>query len=278
MGTSASSSGPGGGVPLVPPWVSDPDFPLPEPPNDDEDPEEGDPEDAPSASPLLAPAARFRSTRTNLGNFASSGSVQDLRRGVGHYVRTGLGGSRNGSRRMAGTAGTAGALYGVLHALSTGTAPGVDLGLEPSHLAGRPAREIVDRIASALSPSTGSLDSEASRLSISQALSELIRRVPTIDLVALTHEQIVLVMQLFISADICRRIEVDVGKTVLVRAPDAPTAVRRLERMCRYVRQVVARAFRNRPASPEPMMQRDASRLASRVIRNTLEIFESYLS
>ena len=278
MGTSASSSGPGSGVPLVPPWVSDPDFPFPNGPNDEEEPEVEDSEDLPIASPQIAPRGRFSRARANLGEFASSGSGYSLSQGIGHYVQTGLGGSRNASRRMAGTARRAGVLYGVLHALSSGTTPVVDLGLDPARLAGRPAREIVDRIAGALSPSDGSLDSEASRHSISQALCELIRREPTLDIAALTHEHIILATELFISADICRRIEVDVGKTVLDKAPDSATAMRRLEQMYRYVRQVVASSFRRRPASSEPLTQRAATRLASRAIQDTVEVFESYLS
>ena len=275
MGTSASSSGPGSGVPLIPPWVSDPDFPLPNAPNGDEEQENRIPQSPP---PQAAPMGRFRGARVNLGEFAGSGSGYSLRRGIGQYVRTGLGGSRNGSRRMAGTARRAGALYGVLHALSSGTTPAVDLGIEPVRLAGRPAREIVDRIAEALSPSDGSLDAETSRYSLSQALSVLIRMDPSINLAALTVDQIILAMELFIGADICRRIEVDVGKTILDRAADAVTAMRRLEEMYSYVRQVVASAFRRLPAMLDPLTQGAATRLASGVIRDTLEVFESYLS
>ena len=278
MGTSESSSGPGSGVPLIPPWVSDPDFPFSEPPNADETPDEGDSDDSCNTPPQLAPTGRFRRARTNLGEFASSGSGDSLRLGISHYVQTGLGGSSNASRRMAGTARRAGALYGVLHAISSGTAPAVDLGLDPTHLAGRPAREIVDRIADALSAIDGSLDSEASRNSISQALRELIRREPTVNLAALTHDQIILAMELFVSADICRRIELDIGKAVLDKAPDSATAVRRLEQIYRYVRQVVASSFRRRPQSPSPLKQRAATRLAASVVQDTFEVFESYIS
>ena len=275
MGTSASSSGPGSGVPLIPPWVSDPDFPLPNAPNGDEEQENGIPQSPP---PQVAPIGRFRGARVNLGEFAGSGSGYNLRRGIGQYVRTGLGGSRNASRRMAGTARKAGALYGVLHALNSGATPAVDLGIEPAQLAGRPAREIVDRIAEALSPSDGSLDAETSRHSLSQALSVLIRMDPSTNLAALTLDQIILAMELFIGADICRRIEIDVGKTILDRAADAVMAMRRLEEMYRYVRQVVASAFRRLPAMLDPLTQGAATRLASGVIRDTLEVFESYLS
>ena len=75
----------------------------------------------------------------------------------------------------------------------------------------------------------------------------------------LTHDQIILAMELSISADVCRRIEVDVGKSVLDRATDAATTDRRLEEMYRFVRQVVASAFRRRSATPDPLTQRAAT-------------------
>ena len=150
MGTSASSSGPGGGVPLIPPWVPEPEIDPVVVPVDDQGPDIDEPGVPPPAPPQLAPTGRFRLARIHLGQFADSGSQGGLRRGLGHYVRTGLGGSRNASRRMASTAGKAGALYGVLQALGSGARPQVDLGIDPADLAGRPAREIVDRIAEAL--------------------------------------------------------------------------------------------------------------------------------
>ena len=263
MGTSASSSGPGGGVLLVPPWVPEPEIEEPVVPQ--------------PAAPRLAPSGRFRGARINLGQFADSGSQDGLRRGLGHYARTGLGGSRNAFRRMASTARKAGALHGVLQALGSGTAPPVDMGIDPAGLAGRPAREIVDRIAEAISPNDGTLDSEASQSSISWALREFMRRQPEADLLALTPRQIALAMELFIGADICSRIELDVGKTIFDRAPDAATSVDRMQEMKRYVRQVVAARFRLRRTDSGPLTHRDSVQLADRVIQDTFEVFESYL-
>ena len=277
MGTSASSPGPGSGVPLVPPWVPDPDIEPVGMPGEEQVPGIEEPGIPPPVPPQLAPPGRFRSARTHLRRFAASGSEGDLRRGLGNYVRTGLGGSRNASRRMASTARNAGALYGVLQALGSGVAPQVDLGIDPAGLAGRPAREIVDRIAEALSPSDGTLDSEGSRQSISWALCEFLRREPEADLFALTQEEIELTMELFIGADICSRIELDVGNTIHNRAPNAATAVIRWQEMKRYVRQVVAAAFRRRSTDSGPLTQRESTQLANRIIQDTFDVFESYL-
>ena len=278
MGTSASSLGPSGGVSIIPPWVPEPEIEPAVAPDENQGPEIDEPVIVPPAPPPLAPAGRFRGARTHLGQYARSGSEGGLRRGLGHYVRSGLGGSRNASRRMASTAMKAGALYGVLHALGSGTAPQVDLGIDPAGLAGRPAREIVDRIAEALSPSDGTLDSEASRTSMSWALCEFMRREPGADLLSLTLEQIELAMELFIGADICSRIELDVGKTILDRAPDPATAVDRFQEMKRYVRQVVAACFRRRLTNSGPLSQREAAQLGERVVQDTFNVFEAFLS
>src|ERR1700739_3155840 len=104
MGTSGSSRGPGGGVPLVPPWVP--------PISPQEVPQVPPPDSAPAATPqlpdilpspppnVLAPPRRFAGARTGLGNFALTGSRSDLESGLGHYARTGLGGAVQGARRM----------------------------------------------------------------------------------------------------------------------------------------------------------------------------------
>lgn len=277
MGTSASSAGPGSGVPLIPSWVPEPETEPVVEPVDDQRPEIAEPVVPPPAPIQIAPSGRFRVARIHLGQFAESGSRVGLRRGLRHYVRTGLGGSRSASRRMASTARKAGSLYGVLQALGSGAILQVNLGVDPADLAGRSAREIVDHIAEALSPSDGTLDSEASRQSISWALCEFMRREPGADLVALTHEQIELVIVLFISADVCSRIELDVGKIIFDRAPDAATAVNRFQEMNGYVQQVIAAAFRRRAESSSSLSQREATQLANRVIQETFEVFESYL-
>src|SRR5690242_21880699 len=126
MGTSASSNGPGPGVPLVPPWV--PPLPLPIPPVPPADgqgpgPADRDGQNGPPASnpqqpaqaqpPPLAPSGRFLGARLNFGKFSGvGGNRRDMQRGLRDYVRKGYGGRANAVRRFGGTASTAGNLYG----------------------------------------------------------------------------------------------------------------------------------------------------------------------
>lgn len=267
-------------MPLVPPWVDDPPEGAPAADSEDAAPQtEGEGgNDSTTAPPELAPRGRFRGARLNLGRFGSSGSEENLRRGLGHYVGSGLGGSAKATQRLAGTARKSGTVVGVLQALQSGAPPPVDLGIEVADLAGRPALETADRIAQAISPTDGTQDAEASRQSLSVALRELITKEPTVDLTALTQEQIELVMEAFIAEDICRRIELDVGRAIFEMAPSAFAASTRLTQMNRYVRQNVAASLRRLHAGSERLTPRAASRLAARVIRTTLAVFEEYLS
>src|SRR5262245_43033274 len=119
MGTSASSKGPGGGVPMVPPWVPDVAAPAPapqpapgtppaappNPPNPQQPaPNPNSPPQQPAGIPRLAPAGRFLGARLNLGKFASGGNARDMRRGVRDYVRQGYGGRATAVKRFGGTA------------------------------------------------------------------------------------------------------------------------------------------------------------------------------
>src|ERR1700683_647056 len=122
MGTSASSNGPGGGVPLVPPWVPPvpPIPPVPPPPDeqgagpgngDDQNgsaPASPNPQQATQTQPSpTAPAGRFQGARLNLGKFASGGSGggggRDMRRGLRDYIRKGYGGRQTAVKRFGGT-------------------------------------------------------------------------------------------------------------------------------------------------------------------------------
>src|SRR6267142_3500034 len=102
MGTSQSSGGSPSGVPMVPPWVPDllPDLPKDE--NDETKPGQeavGDPAESlpqnPTPDPVvIAPPRRFAGSRLSFGRFVRTGSKDDMRRGLGRYVKTGYGGSR----------------------------------------------------------------------------------------------------------------------------------------------------------------------------------------
>ncbi len=280
MGTSASSRGPGPGVPFVPPWV--PPVPLPSPPEKPAQEEpvqdgEGVPSDSHSGAPDIAPKRRFAGARLHLGSFANTGSREDLERGLGHYVGSGLGGSGRGVRRLASTARTADALYGVLQALRTGQRPPIDLGVDLATLAGRPAREIMDLIVQAIRPIDGTQDADANHYAISAATSDLLVVYPAVDLTALNQDQIDFLIETYVGHDLCERIELDVGDSIQQKAPNPIVAVRRLEEIKDYVIAKVRAAFTARRSHGERLERGRVGALVAAVLRDTLDIFEDYL-
>jgi len=263
MGTSQSSSGPGGGVPMVPPWT--PDAPAGGDGAGDGGPGDGVSDDAagephapadgpparpaapspPPARPIpVAPSARFTGARRSLGEFAQSGEARDLRRSLGHYVRTGYGGAATTSRRFGGTAATAGALDRALARITTGQPSSPGSPLDPALLAGRSVGEVMDAVVEAVRPVDGTQDAEAERASIRDALSELLTRYPEADLLNLEPEQRAYAIERFAATDVFRRFDLDLGKALRDKAPSAVTALSRLKQVKDYVKETVAAAFR----------------------------------
>ena len=252
MGTSKSGTGPGSGVPLVPPWVPDPAPPASPPDDDGGDNTDSQDQQAkptptapvPTAGPL-APASRFGGARTNLGRFARTGSSDDMRRGLGHYVHKGYGGAHTTARRMGGTARTAGTLYGALSSAAAGQAPAPGSPFDPALLAGRSADEIMDAVVEVVRPVDGTQDSEVGRGAIRDALSELLGRFPDADLLNLSEDQRVYAIEHYLALDVYGRFALDLGKTVQDKAPSATSALSRLKEVKDYVKQTVSAQFRS---------------------------------
>jgi len=280
MGTSRSSTGSPSGVPLVPPWAdsvepsSDDNSPTEsEADNGDsgEDPQEKKPE---SDAEPLAPPARFRSTRTSLGKFASSGDKNAMRQGVGRYVKTGLGGSRTATRRLSGTARAAGSLYAALGGKSVSAREG--RALDAALLQGRSAREIINVVIEIACPVNGTQDAEASRNSINDALSDLLQTFPDADLLDLSEEQRLFVIERFVGMDVYRRFILDVGNTIQTKAGSATVALARMKEVRDYIRETVSASFRKLSQTGQALNGMKISQFVSRALSDSLDVFAGY--
>ncbi len=283
MGTSQSSSGSPSGVPMVPPWV--PDIPLPATPAEGgppgSAPEQGYPSSPPPGKeprqPIpVAPARRFLGANRNLGDYARSGDGVSMRRGLGQYVKKGYGGSSTATRRMGGTAQTAQALYS---ALSSGSgnpfaAPGSPL--DPALTGGRSADEVMDAVVEAVRPVDGTQDAEASRTSIKDALSDVLNQFPNADLLNLQQEQRELAIERFVAADVFRRVDLDIGRTIREKAPSAAAGLGRLKEVREYVRQTVSASFRRLRDAGQQMSTGRVTQIVQMTIRETFLVFEGY--
>lgn len=265
MGTSASSSGPGGGVPLVPPWV--PEAGASEPVSKQEQADPG---------PLSAPA-RFGTARRGLADFARSGERSSLSRGLASYTGKGLGGARSAARRMGGASTRSGILFDALGGLSARTFDPAQLGFDAAGLVGRSAREIIDRVARFVSPSDGSQDAESSQRAVNAALSDLLASDPVVDITSLTEQQIDWILERHIVYEIVQRIELDVGKAIVDKSPSPASAIDRMKEMREYVEETVSAAFRAHRQANRPVNSVEATTLTSTVIQETFSVFEEYV-
>lgn len=280
MGTSQSSKGPGANVAMVPPWVDDvpPDMNEPPPPPPvDELPIYSDPAQDPSSvdpattSPT-APSGRFANARYNTGSFARTGNQSNLRRGVAQYVRQGYGGGATFTRRMAGTARTAGRLDTVLR---TGGLPDGSSLSDEVLASGGDVNAVIDVIVNAVRETDGSQDAEASRRSVGTAISDLLVRFPDADLGALTDPQREFVIERYAAMDVYARFLLDMQTTVMKKAGDPTTGLTRLRQIKSYIVQTVSEGFRaSRGASPTT---RSVARQVRAALAEAFRVFEEYL-
>lgn len=282
MGTSKSSTGAPSGVPIVPPWVPDPvppdDAGGDDPGNaDNPDQEQQDAPPSPPAAAPVAPRGRFGPARTSLGRFGGSGSGDDMRRGIGHYVSKGLGGSGSAARRFGGTARTAGTLYGALSAAAAGQASTPGSPLDPALLAGRSANDVMDAVVEAVRPVDGTQDAESSRKAIRDSLSDLLERFPDADLLSLAQEQRLFVIERYLAGDVYNRAILDVGNAVRDSAPSASAALSRLKEIRNYIRETIAAGFRALRAARATLSARAIAQMSVQALRDAFAVFEDYV-
>ncbi len=271
MGTSQSSTGPGANVPLVPPWAE----PLPDP----ADPVAPDLETLPGlplpptpALDSIAPDRRFVSTRRNLGGFAKTGDAVRMRRGIAHYVRTGYGGAGTMSRRLGSISTTARSLSRALDPSTT------DAGLDRALLQSKSAEEVIDAVVEAARPQDGTLDSEASREAIRNALSDLLGQHSDVDLLNLSDTQREFVIERYAAHAVYRRFALDVGKHLIDNAPNATIGLARLKQARSYIRQTIAESFRLIREAGKSMTTAAVRETVANALADSLSVFEGYLA
>jgi hypothetical protein len=178
---------------------------------------------------------------------------------------------------MRGAATRSGVLFDALGGLSHGTLDPAQLGFDAAGLAGRSAREIIDRVARFVSPSDGTQDAESSQRAVNAALSDLLASDPNVDIISLTEQQIEWVLERHIVYEIVQRIELDVGKAIVDNAPSPASAIDRMKEMREYVEETVSAAFRAHRQSGRPVDGSAATKLTNTVIQETFLVFEEYV-
>jgi glycyl-tRNA synthetase beta subunit len=178
---------------------------------------------------------------------------------------------------MGRTTAAAAGFVDALSALRDGSQIPGDLPLDLGTLAGKSQQEIADAIIDAVTPTDGTQDAENSRDSAARAFAELLEFDPTADLMALPQDMVEFFFERFLGNDLVARIQLDVGKAVLDRAPDHATAVQRLEMMQSFVKQEFIRAVQVLKDAGQRLQQGNGQALGDAAIKATLDVFEGWL-
>ncbi len=236
----------------------------------------GAPAAAPQLSPI-APAKRFNTARRNLSGFSKSGDTNAMRRGVGNFVR-GWGGNSTATRRMGGTVRNAAVLHSMLSGgPGAGSVVQTDSGpFDRAVLQGRNAREIIDAVVEAIRPGDGTLDAEASRRALDEAMTEVLTRDPNANLLNLNDEQREHAVEVYVASDVARLFELDLGPHIQKNAPNATTAMARLKEVRAFIRETVAASFRKLKAAGSSLTGSRVNAVVQAALRDALAVFEGY--
>jgi len=237
MGTSASSSGPGKGVPFDPPWLDDIVLPCDEKPVADLNIKPTK-ESSPTFDELeqqIAPSRRYAGARRSLGDFIKTGSTHSLARAIGYYSRNGMGGAKRVAKRMSLSTRSAAALAQYLHRIQEGT--NEDINAWVSGLIERDAStsEIIDELVLRIAAQGGSEDESQSRASLEQALTELCRENAEINLLKLNDDDIWRLIESFLGVEAYKRICFDIGQRYEDSSIPIQTKMQRIIEMQQYV-------------------------------------------
>ena len=183
-----------------------------------------------------------------------------------------MGGSRNAARRMGGSARTASILHNALTSLANGEPLPQEFGIDPLALAGLSPSEIADALVDAIRPIDGTQDAEATRDSVARALSDILDQ--NADITSLTPQQIDQVTASTLGYDVALRIELDVGKAIIAKAPTKGEGLERLQEMKDYVREVVAAEYAAERASVGTVGRAAIERISRNAIQQAFEVFE----
>lgn len=210
MGTSMSSKGPSGNNPLVPPWAEDGEEVVISGGGD----QGSDVEVSNSEVQGEIPAAkndqsstRFQSARRAFGDYAKSGSRNDLKKSLGHYARNSTGKGAGAAKRLASGITAGAGLFGMLGGNSVGTSSG---SLALVDLSGLSTDQAIDKIVTHLTPN--SADADLVRTAMNFALSEALQESEYIDDVDFTPDLMGEIFTFYITDLVFQQVVIDMGK------------------------------------------------------------------
>jgi hypothetical protein len=277
MGTSSSSSGPGAGVSFDPPWLnsvaSELDSPLEETSSQgfNKNPEKM----RVATQPFhVAPPRRFGNARRYLGEYVKSGNRDSLKKALGNYSRKGMGGSSKVASRMSTSTSAGAGLFTFLQDVRDSSATKFKEWVNQLSNKNFSAYEIANEIIAQVVSTGGSLEEESCRNSIAQAMSDILKVNPDIDLMNMNDESIWTVLELFMANEAFNRLYLDIGQLFESAKYSPIEAVSRMNDMRDYLKSEISAQMRELRSNISNPSTEKINILLQSALRITFEIFE----
>lgn len=270
MGTSASNRGPSSAVPFDPPWLEEieiPNIPPPVQSDGDED------QTTETQSDKLSPSARFGNARRNLSDYVVSGDRGSLRRALGHYSKTGMGGSRKLSNRLKLSSIVAAGLFSALQSLSEGNNEPLSTVIAQLLKNDAGIYSVKDEVVRFVCPDGGSLDETSTRNSVSSALSDFFQDNPDVDIMNLNEDSIWVLISSFLGYEAFNRIQLDIGQA-FERLESLVSRVSRLNDMRDYLKSEISSQLNAIRKEIARRTISDLQEIFQKSIERTFSVFE----
>jgi len=278
MGTSKSSNGPSSGVSFDPPWLENINLPNPElTPVDDQKTTEQKPEDSKTKTlaPLsMAPPARFRGARTNIGNYARTGNKDSLRHALGNYSKTGMGGAKNVSSRMRVSTSVGSNLFNALESFRNGSNQTLSDLFTKLKSNGADAYQFIDAIVENVCPNGGSLDEVSCQNSVFSALSEFFDKNPDTDISNLSDDNLWSLTASFLGHEAFSRVQLDIGQSFESEQISLSERMTRLNDMREYIEAEISTQLNILRIKEGNQSSESLKNILKIAIENTFLVFE----
>lgn len=273
MGTSASSNGPGSGIPLDPAWLDDIDYNGGDSFGEGQLDENSSDVSQDTLNTLkVAPRGRFSSARRNMREYVRSGSSDSLRQSLGHYSRTGMGGAKALSHRMRASAKVGSNFYGAFRSLRDDPEFALGKVLSDLKAQGANAHQIISTIVGQVCPNGGSIDEVSLRNSATAALSEYLEEHPTVDFCRLSDDQMWELTGTYVGNEIFERVQMDIGQAFEKNDITVSERIIRMNNMRAFIQADVAVQL-NKIRETE-LKTVNIEKLIQRTIQATFEVYE----
>jgi len=287
MGTSTSSKGPESGVPFDPPWLDNAGGNDGTDQDDNENSDETDsdknpgdssiPGKKPSPNMELAPTGRFKNARTSLGKYAKEGDNAYLRKALGHYSKTGMGGASRLANRMQKTTKTAASIVKLLSSPSSTSNTEEKQWFTNLYNSDASARDVINEIVKRLLPESGGLEENSCSDSIAKALSEFIEINDDADLAHLNESEIKDIVESFLSYEAYNRLMQDMGQ-LFERSKITPTQSVHLRNEIReYLKSELSRQLDKLWDTTKNPSQAQLNQIMKLTIENSFKVYEDEL-